>query len=111
MDDLGHLVELFNDRYGAELGEADALAVVTAVRDTVRDTNPELVDQAKANSRNDFVVHRDDLLIDAALNVGSDRERQARLLKALLDDDDFRARAGTLIFGSISDAYRGGEAV
>jgi hypothetical protein len=33
------------------------------------------------------------------------RERQAKLLKALLDDEDFRARAGSLIFGSIYDTY------
>ena len=38
---------------------------------------------------------RDNLLIDAALNVGGDRERQATLLKALLDDDDFRVRRGS----------------
>ncbi len=62
-------------------------------------------DQAKANSRDDFIAERDELLIDAALTVGSDRERQGKLLKALLDDEDFRERAGALIFGSIFDAY------
>ena len=105
MSQLGELVELFNERYGAELGDADALKVVTDVRDAVRDTNPQLADQATANSREDFVAERDDLLIDAALSVGTDRERQAKLLKALLDDEDFRARAGSLIFGSIYDTY------
>ena len=104
MSELGQLVELFNERYGAELGPDDALAVVSAIRDTVHDANPELAEQAQANSRGDFITHRDDMLIDAALSVGSDRERQANLLKALLDDDDFRARAGALIFGSIYDA-------
>ena len=107
MSKLGELVELFNERYGAELGDADALKVVTDVRDAVRDTNPQLADQANANSREDFVAERDDLLIDAALSVGTDRERQAELLKALLDDEDFRARAGSLVFGSIYDAYTG----
>jgi len=100
------LVELFNERYGAELGPDDALAVVTAVRDQVQSSNPELSDQVKANSRGDFITERDELMIDAALNVGADRERQA-MLKALLDDDDFRGRAGALIFGSIYDAYAG----
>ena len=107
MSKLGELVELFNERYGAELGDADALKVVTDVRDAVRDTNPQLADQANANSREDFVAERDDLLIDAALSVGTDRERQAELLKALLDDEDFRARAGSLVFGSIYDTYTG----
>jgi hypothetical protein len=105
MSKLGELVELFNERYGAELGDTDALKVVTDVRNAVRDTNPQLADQATANSREDFVAERDDLLIDAALSVGTDRERQAELLKALLDDEDFRARAGSLVFGSIYDAY------
>ena len=107
MSKLGELVELFNERYGAELGDTDALKVVSDVRDAVRDTNPQLVDQATANSREDFVAERDDLLIDAALSVGTDRERQADLLKALLDDEDFRARAGSLIFGSLYDHYTG----
>ena len=105
MSMLVELVELFNERYGAELEDADALKVVTDVRDAVRDTNPQLGDQANANSREDFVAERDDLLIDAALSVGTDRERQAKLLKALLDDEDFRARAGSLIFGTIYDSY------
>ena len=110
MGQLALLVELFNERYGAELGPDDALAVVTAMRDRVQSSNPELSDQVKANSRGDFITERDELMIDAALNVGSDRERQAKLLKALLDDDDFRGRAGALIFGSIYDAYAGGQA-
>ncbi len=109
MGELGQLVELFNERYGAELGPDDALAVVTALRDTVHDANPELAEQAQANARDDFITERDELLIDAALTVGSDRERQAKLLKTLLDDDDFRARAGALIFGSIYDAYAAEE--
>ncbi|HEV2786453.1 MAG TPA: hypothetical protein VGV67_08705, partial [Solirubrobacteraceae bacterium] len=108
MSQLDQLVELFNDRYGAELGPDDALAVVSAVRDVVADANPELADQAQANTRKDFISERDALLIDAALSVGSDRERQTKLLKALLDDDDFRARAGAVIFGSIYDSYVGG---
>ena len=103
---LGELVELFNERYGAELGEVDALKVMTDVRDSVRDENPDLADQAEANSRDDFVRERDNLLIGAALAVGGDRERQATLLKALLDDEDFRVRAGELIFGAIYDGYR-----
>jgi type I restriction enzyme R subunit len=106
---LGELVELFNTRYGAELGPEDALRVVTEVRDRVVAGHPELEDQAKANTREDFVSERDDLLIDAALAVGIDRERQGRLLKALLDDDDFRTRAGALIFGSIYDAFVSGQ--
>lgn len=106
---LGELVELFNDRYGAELGDTDALKVVSDVRDSVRDANPALADQAQANSREDFVRERDALLIDAALSVDGDRDRQAQLLKALLDDDDFRARAGELVFGSIYDGYRQGS--
>lgn len=35
-----------------------------------------------------------------------DRGKQAVLLKALLDDEDFRARAGELVMGSIYDDYR-----
>ena len=105
MSKLGELVELFNERYGAELGDTDALKVVTDVRDAVRNTNPELADQASANTREDFVAERDELLIDAALSVGTDRERQARLLTTLLDDEDFRDCAGALIFGSIYDTY------
>jgi type I restriction enzyme R subunit len=108
MSQLGQVVELFNERYGAELGPDDALAVATEVRDAVQAANPELIDQVNANSRPDFISERDDLLIDAALNVGTTRERQTVLLKALLDDDDFRARMGAVIFGSIYDSHAGG---
>ena len=37
---LGQLVDLFNERYGAELGDDDALEVITDVRDNVRDATP-----------------------------------------------------------------------
>lgn len=48
--------------------------------------------------------HRDELVIGAALDVTDDRDKQGTLLKALLDDEDFRARAGELIMSSIYDA-------
>ena len=79
------------------------------VRETVKGDHVGLEAQAGANSRDDFVRNRDDLLIGAALSVSGDRDQQAVLLKAMLDDDDFRARAGDLIMGSIWDGYRGGE--
>jgi hypothetical protein len=47
------------------------------------------------SGRLDFVRERDNLLIGAGLAVGGDRERQAMLLKALLDDEDFRVWAGS----------------
>jgi len=102
---LAELVEVFNERYGGELGDADALRVLSDVRDSVREGNDALAAQAEANSREDFVRHRDELLIGAAMEVGDDREKQDRLLKALLDDEEFRARAGELVMGSIYDAY------
>ncbi len=76
---------------------------------TVKDDHAGLEAQAGANSRPDFVRHRDDLLIGAALSVSGDRDQQAVLLKAMLDDDDFRVRAGELIMGSIWDGYRSEE--
>lgn len=75
-------------------------------RDAIKGSAPQLEEQAANNSRDDFVRDRDGLLIDAALNVDADRDRQAALLKAVLDDDDFRARAGMAIFGAIYDGYR-----
>ena len=102
---LAELVEVFNERYGGELGDADALRVLSDVRDSVREGNDALAAQAEANSREDFVRHRDELLIGAAMEVGDDREKQDRLLRALLDDEEFRARAGELVMGSIYDAY------
>ena len=65
--------------------------------------NPQLADQAGANNRDDFIANRDAMLIDAAMDTGDDRDRQDELLKAFLDDDDFRKRAGALIFGAIYD--------
>lgn len=59
-----------------------------------------------SGAREDFARHRDDLLIGAAMEVGDDREKQGKLLKALLDDEDFRARAGELVTGSLYDGYR-----
>lgn len=101
---LGELVELFNERYGKELSDSDALRVLTDVRDNVAAANPQLADQAGANTREDFIANRDAMLIDAAMDTGNDRDRQEELLRAFLDDDDFRKRAGGLIFGAIYDA-------
>jgi type I restriction enzyme R subunit len=104
---LEELVQLFNQRYGANLGDGDMLKVAQDVHDAIRGNAPQLEEQAANNSREDFVRDRDHLLIDAALSVDGDRDRQAALLKAFLDDDDFRARAGHAIFGAIYDGYRG----
>ena len=40
------------------------------------------------------------------MEVGDDREKQGKLLRALLDDEEFRSRAGELVMGSIYDADR-----
>jgi len=101
---------VFNQRHSGDLGDADALKVFEEVRATVVDGNDDLAAQASANSKDDFVRHRDDLLISAAMEVTGGREKQAGLLKALLDDDELRARAGKLVMGSIYDAYREGAA-
>ena len=74
------------------------------VRDSIVTSNDDLAAQARANTREDFVRHRDDLVIGAALDVTDDRDKQGTLLKALLDDEDFRTRAGELIMSSIYDA-------
>ena len=50
------------------------------------------------------------LLTGAAMESANDREKQGKLLKALLDDDEFRAQAGELVMGSIYDSYRAGAA-
>lgn len=105
LGELGELVEVFNERYGTELGPQDALKVLEDVRDSIVATNDDLEAQVKANTRGDFVSHRDDLVIGAALSVTDDRDKQGALLKALLDDEDFRARAGELIMSSIYNAF------
>jgi hypothetical protein len=105
LGELGELVEVFNGRYGGELGPQDALRVLEDVRDTIAANHADLEAQVKANARKDFVSHRHDLVIGAALEVSDDRDKQGALLKALLDDEDFRARAGELIMGSIYDAF------
>lgn len=57
---------MLNERYSGDLGDADALKVFEDVRDTVVESNEDLAAQASANSKDDFVRHRDDLLISAA---------------------------------------------
>lgn len=106
LDGFVRLYAFLSQSYGADLGDGDMLKVAQDVRDAIRDTAPQLEQQAANNSREDFVRDRDHLLIDAALSVDGDRDRQAALLKAFLDDDDFRARAGHAIFGAIYDGYR-----
>lgn len=48
--------------------------MLSEVRDSVREGNADLAAQAEGNSREDFVRHRDDLLIGAAMEVGELRE-------------------------------------
>ncbi len=105
LGELGALVEVFNERYGTELGPADALKVLEDVRESIVTNHDDLAAQVHANTREDFVRHRDNLVIGAALDVTDDRDKQGTLLKALLDDEDFRSRAGELIMTSIYNAF------
>jgi hypothetical protein len=83
------------------------LHISTSTQAAAYEHAPSLEADERRDFKDDFVRHRDDLLISAAMEVTGGREKQAGLLKDLLDDD-FRTRAGSLVMGSIYDPFTEG---
>jgi type I restriction enzyme R subunit len=93
---LAEVVESFNERYGADLTEADVVKPLEHILDRVIATEG-LRDEAQHNERDDFKRGKDNLLIDATLDV---QDISGKLLQALLSDEELRQRA----FDGILDA-------
>lgn len=93
---LAEVVESFNERYDADLTEADVLKPLEHILDRVVATEG-LREEAQHNERDDFKRGKDNLLIDATLDV---QDISGKLLQALLSDESLRERA----FDGILDA-------
>ncbi|MFN8133127.1 MAG: type I restriction endonuclease [Solirubrobacteraceae bacterium] len=98
---LGELVELFNERFGADLTDADAIRPIQHIVDKVAEA-AGLRDQALANDFDDFERGKDALVIGATLEV---KDVNDLILQKLLDDEDLRARATHLVMRSLYDRF------
>ena len=95
---LGELVELFNERFGSELSDVDAIRPLLQVAEKVAEENPHLRDQAVSNDEQDFTGGSEDVVIDAMLKVQGINDT---VIKQSLDDDEVLDRLSALIMRSL----------
>ncbi len=105
---LGELVEMFNERFGAELSDADAVRPVQHLIDKAAEIGEGegLRAQALGNRFADFERGKEGVLIDATLQV---KDVNDAILQRLLDDETVRAQMTHLVMRSLYDRYTGAE--
>jgi type I restriction enzyme R subunit len=105
---LGELVEMFNERFGAELSDQDAVRPVQHLIDKAAEIGEEegLRAQAIGNSFEDFERGKEDVVLNATLQVTDINDL---VLKKLLDDEQVRSQMTHLVMRSLYDSYTGGE--
>jgi type I restriction enzyme R subunit len=101
---LGELVELFNQRFGESLTDADAIHPAPALIDHIdREQAGTLRRQALSNDFEDFLRGKEPFVIDGALDAGKASED---FFRGVLDDEDFRSRTTFLAMRVLYDRYR-----
>ncbi len=101
---LGELVELFNQRFGETLTDADAIHPAQALIDHIdREQSETLRHQAVSNDFDDFIRGKEPLVIDGALDASRVSED---FFRGVLDDDDFRKRTTYLAMRVLYERYR-----
>ncbi|MEA2442538.1 MAG: type restriction enzyme subunit [Thermoleophilaceae bacterium] len=100
---LGELVELFNERFGADLTDADAVRPIQHIIDKLSEEGG-LREQALANEFEDFERGKEALVIGATLQV---KDVNDLILQKLLDDEELRGRATHLVMRSLYERYQG----
>jgi type I restriction enzyme R subunit len=99
---LGDLVELFNDRFGAELTDADAIRPLLHVADKVVEQNPHLRDEAQSNDLEDFEAGKEGAIVNALLAVQGINDT---VIKKSLDDDEVLHRLSSLVMRSLYERF------
>jgi len=99
---LGELVELFNERYGEQLSDADLIRPMQQIVERVS-AEDGLREQAVGNDFDDFIRGKEGMVVDATLDVKGVNDE---LIKRILDDAEFRQRATGLVMRSLYDRFR-----
>ena len=101
---LGELVEMFNERFGVDLSDADALRPVQDLIDKAAELGEAegLRAQAIGNSFDDFERGKEDILISASLQI---KDVNDLVLQKLLDDERVRSQVTHLVMQSLYDRY------
>lgn len=86
IEPLSQIVQMLNERFGMELGEADQLLFDQYEREWVDD--PDLAAQARENSKENFALVFERKFIDTIVKRMDSNEE---IFKRILDDEDFRA--------------------
>ena len=101
---LGELVEMFNDRFGVDLSDADAVRPVQDLIDKAAELGEVegLRAQALGNSFEDFERGKEDILINASLQI---QDVNDLVLQKLLDDERARSQMTHLVMQSLYERY------
>ncbi len=99
---LGELVELFNERFGADLTDADALRPLLHVGEVIAAANPHFRDQARSNDEDDFVAGKEDVVTDAMFKV---QDVNDTVLKQALNDDEVLSRISGFLMKALYQSY------
>jgi type I restriction enzyme, R subunit len=86
VEPLSQIVQMLNERFGMELGEADQLFFDQYEREWVED--PELTAQARENTKENFALVFERKFMDTIVKRMDSNEE---IFKRILDDEDFRA--------------------
>lgn len=104
---LGELVELFNERFGADLTDADALRPLLQVGDVIAAENPHFRDQALSNDEDDFIAGKEDVVTDAMFKV---QDVNDAVLKQSLNDDEVLTRISAFLMKALYQSYNADSA-
>jgi hypothetical protein len=102
IEPLSQIVQILNERFGMELGEADQLLFDQYEREWLDD--PELAAQARENTKENFALVFERKFIDTMVQR---RDSNEETFKRVLDDEDFRAALAdfylTQVYGRLRD--------
>jgi type I restriction enzyme R subunit len=103
IEPLSQIVQVLNERFGMELGEADQLLFDQYEREWIDD--PELAAQARENTKENFSLVFERKFIDTIVKRMDSNEE---IFKKILDDEDFRRALGDFylarVYGRLREA-------
>ncbi|MFN8232216.1 MAG: type I restriction endonuclease [Actinomycetota bacterium] len=101
IEPLSQIVQVLNERFGMELGEADQLLFDQYEREWVDD--PELAAQARENTRENFALVFERKFIDTIVKRMDSNEE---IFKRILDDEEFRRALGDFYLARVYGRLR-----
>lgn len=101
IEPLSQIVQVLNERFGMEPGEADQLLFDQYEREWVDD--PKLAAQARENTREEFALVFERKFIDTIVKRMDSNEE---IFKKILDDEEFRRALGDFYLARVYGRLR-----